>query len=84
MTSLFDFAAQVYPSLFQNGTSFQTDANGYLYKYFDSGVYAAIKDGVVYVKGGSFGNTYTSIGELNSLLSRLQTAVSGGGGTAIP
>lgn len=90
MTNLFNLAAQVYPSIFQSGGSFQVDANGYLYKYFSSGVYAAIKDGVVYVKGGSYGSAYTSVGALNTMLSRLQTAVNGGGnsnpggGTSIP
>lgn len=91
MTSLFNFAAQVYPGIFTNGTSFQTDASGYLYKYFDSGVYAAIRNGTVYVRGGSFGNAYKSVGALNAVLSQLQTAVNGGnnnnnnnGGTTNP
>ncbi len=84
MTNLFSLAAQVYPTLFTNGTSFQTSADGYLYKYFDTGIYAAIKDGQVYVKGGQFGSAYTSVGALNAVLSQLNTAVNGGGGTTIP
>jgi hypothetical protein len=86
MTSLFNLAAQAYPTLFTNGTSFQTSADGYLYKFFDSGVYAAIKNGVVYVKGGQFGSAYTSVGALNAVLSQLNTTVNGnpGSGSTIP
>ncbi|MDY6949062.1 MAG: hypothetical protein SXG53_25485 [Pseudomonadota bacterium] len=89
MNSLFTYAAQVYPNIFTNGTAFKVDAYGYLYKYFaDSGVYAAIKNGAVYVRGGAYGNAYTSVGALNSLLGQLQAVVNGnnnpGGGTTIP
>jgi len=88
MTNLFTLAAELYPSLFGGtGTSFATSADGYLYRYFaNSGIYAAIKNGSVYVKGCAYGNAYTSVGALNAVLSQLNTAVNGnpGGGTTIP
>ncbi len=76
MTNLFTLAAQAYPTLFAGGTSIQTSADGYLYKYFaTSGMYAAIKNGSVYVKGGSYGNAYTSVGALTSVLTALNTKI---------
>jgi hypothetical protein len=71
MTNLFTQAAKVYPNLFTGGSAFQTDAEGYLYKVFSSGVYAAIKNGNVYLKGGAYGTYYTSVGALNALLNQL-------------
>jgi hypothetical protein len=85
MTDVLALAAQVYPTLFSGtGSEFRTSADGYLYQYFAStGIYAAFKDGNIYVKGGSFGNVYTSVGALNAVLSALDTKVNGGG-TSIP
>jgi hypothetical protein len=79
MTSLLTLAAQAYPTLFSGtGSEFRTTADGYLYRYFaNTGIYAAFKNGNVYVKGGSFGNAYTSVGALNSLLSALDVKVNG-------
>lgn len=87
ITSLFNLAAQVYPTLMAGGTSFQTSADGYLYKYFsNSGIYAAVKNGSVFLKGGSYGNAYASVGALNAVLTKLQTTASGSssGSTSIP
>lgn len=92
MNNLFTLAAQLYPTLFGGtGTDFQTSADGYLYRYYaSSGIYAAIKNGNVYVKGGSYGNAYTSLGALGAVLSKLNTTVNSGssantgGSTGIP
>lgn len=89
MTNLFNYAAQVYPDLFKNGSAFKVDAAGYLYKQFDGGIYAAIKDNIVWVKGGSFGSYYTSVGGLNNVLAQLEQTLNNnnnnpGGGTTIP
>jgi hypothetical protein len=83
MTSVLTLAAQVYPNLFSGtGSEFRTSADGYLYQYFaNTGIYAAFKNGNVYVKGGSLGNAYTSVGALNAVLANLNAAINGGGGS---
>lgn len=80
MDNLFHLAAAAYPTMFHGGTPIQTSADGYVYSYFaGSGLYAAIKNGTVYVKGGQYGTTYRSIGSLSSVLTTLDKAVHGGG-----
>jgi hypothetical protein len=83
ITNLFNLAVQAYPTLLAGGGSFLTSADGYLYKYFSTtGMYAAVKNGTVYLKGGAYGNAYTNVGALNAVLTSLNTKVNGStGGT---
>jgi hypothetical protein len=71
-----------------NGSDFKVDAAGYLYKSYANGLFAAIKDNVVYVRGGAYGSYYTSVGGLNNVLAQLERTLNNnqnpGGGTNIP
>ncbi|HTQ98862.1 MAG TPA: hypothetical protein VMH83_02685 [Candidatus Acidoferrum sp.] len=72
MQSVFDVAAQLYPTLFTNGSALGL-YQGYTYKYFaSSGIYVGVKDGNVFLLGGQFGNSITNEGSISSVLTYLQ------------
>lgn len=61
---LLDFAEQAYPALFV-GRPATASHQGYLFRFYPAtGVYLAVRDGVVYTLGGPFGNSITTIGPL--------------------
>src|SRR5690606_14315011 len=61
MLTLFSLAAAQFPDIFSGASEIRTSADGYLYRHYaDTGVYAGIKNGLVYLKGGAFGSFYTS------------------------
>ena len=72
--SVFDLAAEVFPSLFTNGSALAS-YQGYVYKYFaDSKIYVGIKDNAIWVMGGQYGNSPSNKGSISTVLSSLQTA----------
>jgi hypothetical protein len=76
MTALFDLAAQLYPSLFTAATSTGVSADGYLYRFYaNSGIWVGIKNGLVHLKGGAFGNAYTSRGSIAAVSAQLRAAL---------
>ena len=74
MQSIFDLAAEVMPGQFRNGGPVGL-YQGYTYKYYtDSRIYVGIKDGLIYLMGGTYGNAPTSVGSIANILGQLQTA----------
>ena len=72
--SIFDLAAQVYPSLLVNGSAFGL-YQGYTYRFFaSSGIYVGIKDNKVFTMGGPFGSAIKEQGTVSLVLNALQTA----------
>lgn len=58
INTLFGLIEQKYPTLFPSGPqTYNQKTDGFTYRYyFDSQVFVAVKNGVVYVNGGQFGN----------------------------
>lgn len=72
--SIFDLAAQVYPSLLVNGSALG-QYQGYVYKFFAaSGIYVGIKDNKIFTMGGPFGTGIKEQGSVTAVLGALQTA----------
>lgn len=75
INELFALAEQQYPALFPLGPQTYNQKNdGYVYRYYyDSGIFIGVKDGLVYLNGGQFGNNVepTSIGTLAAILVQL-------------
>jgi hypothetical protein len=72
--SIFDLAAQVYPTLMVNGSALGL-YQGYTYRFFaSSGIYVGIKDNKIFTMGGPFGNAIKEQGTVNVVLGALQTA----------
>lgn len=90
--SIFDLAAEIFPSQFKDGTAFAT-YQGYVYKFFPiSKIYVGVKENAIYLMGGPYGNTPSNKGDVGFVLSSLQTAKaniakqlagSNGGGVAV-
>lgn len=75
MLELFALAEDFEPALFSGGSALATSADGYLYRYYaDSGIFAAIQGGSVFVSGGPYGNVLTNIGALDTVLDQLRDA----------
>ncbi len=71
--SVFDLAAEIYPTMFKNGGALGTYL-GYVYKYFaDSKIYVGIKDDKIYTMGGVYGTAITEQGSVAAVLNLLQT-----------
>ena len=72
--SIFDLAAQVYPTLLVNGSA-PGLYQGYTYKFFaSSGIYVGIKDNKIFTMGGPFGTAIKEQGTVSLVLNALQTA----------
>ncbi len=72
--SIFDLAAEIFPSQFKDGTAFGT-YEGYVYKFFPaSKIYVGVKENAVYLMGGPYGSTPSNKGAVGLVLSSLQTA----------
>lgn len=75
INELFGLAEAQYSSVFPSGPqTYNLRADGYTYRYyFDSQVFLAVKNGVVYLNGGEFGTNEdpVSYGSLTAVLSRL-------------
>jgi hypothetical protein len=70
--SVFDLAAELYPTLFTDGSALG-NYEGYVYKYFASSkIYVGIKDDLLYTLGGEFGNTITKQGTVANVLASLK------------
>lgn len=71
--SVFDLAAELYPTMFGNGSALGS-YQGYVYKYFaGSGIYVGIKDDRIYTLGGVYGSAITEQGSVGAVLNLLQT-----------
>ncbi len=71
--SVFDLAAELYPTMFANGSALGI-YQGYVYKYFaGSGIYVGIKDDKIYTLGGMYGNAIKEQGSVGAVLNLLQT-----------
>lgn len=93
--SIFDLAGQVMAQ-FKNGGPLGS-YQGYTYKYFaDSKIYVGVKDNLIYLMGGTYGNSPTYAGTVSGILNSLKaskakidaananTGGSTGGGTTTP
>ena len=81
IVNLFALAAQLYPTVFQNGSGWYT-YSGYSYKFFPAaGIYAGVKDGSVYLLGGTYGNSLKPAGTVAAITASLQKAVAGTAGS---
>ncbi|HBN16084.1 MAG: hypothetical protein CMQ46_01645 [Gammaproteobacteria bacterium] len=69
LTSFFSSAQTAFPALFPAGLFiFNQQSDGYTYRYYDStGIYLAYRDGQIYARGGSYGDTYINVGSYSSL-----------------
>lgn len=66
---LFNFAQVQFPDLFP-GRPATGEALGYFYRHYaDTGIYLGVREGQVYVMGGSFGATPLAVGSLTSFIS---------------
>jgi len=75
INELFGLAENQYPAVFPSGPhTYNLRAGGYTYRYyFDSQVFLAVRQGVVYLNGGEFGNNEDPVpyGSLSAVLSQL-------------
>jgi hypothetical protein len=72
IAGLFSLAEEIYPGLFK-GASDWFNWEGYTYKYFaESGIYAGVREGNVYLLGGQFGSSIVQQGSLNGVTTQLQ------------
>lgn len=75
INELFGLAEVQYPTVFPSGPqTYNLRANGYTYRYyFDSQVFLAVKDGMVFLNGGEFGLNEDPVayGTLTAVLSQL-------------
>jgi len=68
---LFSSAQELHPELFTGGTGWFLH-DGYTYKYFaDSHAYVGVKEGRIYVMGGTFGN-FAQLGTVTDIAAELQ------------
>ncbi len=75
INELFGLAENQYPAVFPSGPhTYNLRADGYTYRYYyDSQVFLAVRQGVVYLNGGEFGNNEEPLayGSLDAVLSQL-------------
>ncbi len=75
INELFGLAENQYPAVFPSGPhTYNLRAGGYTYRYYyDSQVFLAVRQGVVYLNGGEFGNNEEPVayGSLSAVLSQL-------------
>lgn len=70
--SMFDLAAELYPTLFRTGTEAR-NYQGYTYRFYpESGIYVGIKDNKVYLLGGQFGSAISEQGNVAAVVTSLQ------------
>jgi hypothetical protein len=84
---MFQLAAELYPTLFTNGSA-PASIEGYVYKHFSqSGIYVGVKNDKVFLLGGPFGNSIKEQGTLQvviTFLEELKAKQQNGGPTADP
>ncbi len=69
--SIFQKAETLYPDLFGNASEFRI-IEGYIYKFYSTqNTYIGIKDNLVYLLGGPFGNSITNYGPVADTLAYL-------------
>jgi len=72
--SIFQKAETLYPDLFGNASEFRT-VQGYIYKFYAAqNTYIGMRDNVVYVLGGPFGNSIINQGSIANTLAFLVNA----------
>ena len=78
INTLFATAEQQYPAIFPSGPQTYNQQNGgFVYRYYyDSGVFIGVRDGLVYLNGGQFGDREDPpvFGTLDAVLSQLNNA----------
>ena len=78
INTLFATAEQQYPAIFPSGPQTYNQQNGgFVYRYYyDSGVFISVRDGLVYLNGGQFGDREDPLvfGTLDAVLSQLNNA----------
>lgn len=78
INTLFATAEQQYPTLFPSGPQTYNQQNGgFVYRYYyDSGVFIGVRDGLVYLNGGQFGDREDPLafGTLDAVLAQLNNA----------
>src|SRR5688572_18845932 len=66
--SIFQKAETLYPDLFSNASEFRI-VEGYIYKFYSAqNTYIGIKDNLVFLLGGPFGNSITNYGAVADTL----------------
>lgn len=75
INELFGLAEGQFPAVFPSGPqTYNLRADGYTYRYYyDSQVFLAVRDGIVYLNGGEFGSNEDPVpyGSLTAVLSQL-------------
>jgi hypothetical protein len=74
--TLFSLAESTYPAIFTSSSfSFNQIGSGYnVFRHYPStGTYLAIRDEVVYARGGDFGDKFIVVGELEDLVADIAT-----------
>ncbi len=78
INTLFATAEQQYPAIFPSGPQTYNQSNGgFVYRYYyDSGVFIGVRDGLVYLNGGQFGDREDPLafGTLDAVLAQLNNA----------
>lgn len=78
INTLFATVEQQYPALFPSGPQTYNQQNGgFVYRYYyDSGVFIGVRDGLVYLNGGQFGDSEDPVafGNLDAVLAQLTNA----------
>ncbi|MDO8273578.1 MAG: hypothetical protein Q7U82_16915 [Gammaproteobacteria bacterium] len=78
INTLFATAEQQYPAIFPSGPQTYNQQNGgFVYRYYyESGVSIGVRDGLVYLNGGQFGDRENPLafGTLNAVLTQLNNA----------